>query len=511
MSRDTKMRNLGFTIILLLAWTLPCFASTYVKSVYSLPLSLDPIQMNDTASLAAGNLMYDGLLKFSPSLEIQEALAESWSTSSDGKTLIFKLKPNIKFHDGASITADDVVYSLARAVSAESKVRKYYDCIQGADEEHGTQDFSKVGIRAIDSRTVEIKLKRPFPAFISVLAGATAKILPKKYKDNKNFFDSPIGSGAFRFISKDIETKKMTLEAYDSYYQGKSKLDKLVLLETSEEAATELAKKNEVLDLVSWPLTSNNPLFQIGKKVTSPVAATWIIGLNTKTAPFNSIKLRKAFKDSVDTEGFRKKFYPDAYQAFGYIPPGLSGYRENPEVKAKSELLKPTKQKITIVIPQELADAKEMKIFFEQNLKGKGWNVEVVLMEWDKLMDGYSKKKHQAFLVSMNMDYPDADFLLRNFESNNSDNFSGLSNKKLDRLINDSRLETDKAKRNELYKEAIKLLDESSVTVNLFHPRANYWVSKCVEGLVPNILSEVYVDYTKISINEACMKNGGKI
>jgi ABC-type transport system substrate-binding protein len=137
--------------------------------------------------------------------------------------------------------------------------------------------------------------------------------------------------------------------------------------------------------------------------------------------------------------------------------------------------------------------------------------VEVVLMAWDKLMDGYAKKKHQSVLVSMNMDYPDAEFLLRNFESNNPDNFSGLSNRKLDALLRTSRAETEKTKRAKLYKEAIKLLDESSVTVNLLHPRANYWISNCVDGLEPNILSEVYIDYTKVSINEDCMKNGGKL
>jgi ABC-type transport system substrate-binding protein len=166
------MRNFIFKTTFLLAWiSFPCFASTYVKSVYSLPLSLDPNKMNDTASLAAGNLIFDGLLKFSPSLEIQEALAVSWSTSSDGKTLIFKLRPNIKFHDGTPITADDVVYSLDRAVSTESTVRKYYDCIQGTDEKNGKQDITKIGIKAINSSTVEIKLKNPFPAFISILAG----------------------------------------------------------------------------------------------------------------------------------------------------------------------------------------------------------------------------------------------------------------------------------------------------------------------------------------------------
>lgn len=169
--------------------------------------------------------------------------------------------------------------SLGRAVSPESAVRKYYDCIQGSDEISGKQDIAKIGIKAINANTVEIKLKNPFPAFISILAGATAKILPQKYKDNKNFFEAPVGSGAFRFLSKDIVNKKITLEAYDSYYQGKSKLDKFVLLESSEEVATVLANKNEVLDLVSWPLTPNNPIFQNGKIISNGffIRSEWYI------------------------------------------------------------------------------------------------------------------------------------------------------------------------------------------------------------------------------------------
>ncbi len=508
------MRTLFFKIVLLATWTLaPCWANTYVKSMYALPITLDPIQMNDTASLAIGNLIYDGLLKFSPSLEIQEALAESWMTSNDGKTLTFKLRPNLKFHDGSSITADDVIYSLTRAISPESKMRKYYDCIEGADEVSGKINQDKIGIKALNANTVVVKLKKPFPAFISVLAGTTAKILPKKYKDDKNFFNAPIGSGLFRYKSKNVANKKIFLEAFESYYLGKSKIDQFVLLETTEELAIDKAKKNEVHDLVSWPLTASNLVFKYGKNVQSPLAATWIVGLNTKRPPFNSLKFRRDFKNSFNNEEFRKKFYPDAYPAFGYIPPGLPGYREKIDDKLEkkhNEKINPINQQIVIVIPQELSEAKEIKTYFEQSLKKQGWNVKVQLMAWDKLMDGYSKKKHQAFLVSMNMDYPDAEFLIRNFESNNPDNFSGLSNKTLDTLIYNSRVEANKSKRIEIYKNAIQILDESSVTVNLFHPKANYWVSNCVSGIKPSILSEVYVDYTQATIDENCINKGRK-
>lgn len=167
-----------FSILIVLGFLIltPAFAQNvapaYVKAIYSLPLSLDPIKMNDTASLAVGNLIYDGLLKFSPSLKIEGALAESWSTSKDGKTLTFKLNKNIFFHNGDAITAYDAEASLKRALSSESTVRKFYDSIKE--------------IRALNDRTLEIELNYPFPPFLSVLAGATAKVLPKSMVCGEN-------------------------------------------------------------------------------------------------------------------------------------------------------------------------------------------------------------------------------------------------------------------------------------------------------------------------------------
>ncbi len=465
----------------------------YIKAVYSLPLSLDPIQMTDTASLVAGNLIYDGLLKFSPTLGLEAALAESWSTSANGMAITFKLRSGTKFHDGSPITSDDVVASLSRALSAESKVRKLYDCIQG--------------IKAIDPQTVVIQLAHPFPPFLSILAGATAKILPKNLIATKGFFERPIGSGPFRVLGREATPfRRLILEAFNEHYEGRPKLDQLILQETSEVQALDLAAKGQIHDLANWPLTGEEAIFNKGQKISGPVAATWIIGLNTKLAPFNSKQVRQAFQGSVDVEGFRKKFFADAIPSFGYVPPGLPGYldtgnnRNNRNQKASVSASVASKNKIKIVIPDGLGRHAEMKEFLESGLKSKGWNVEVVAMPWDKMMEGYSNKTHQAFLVSMNMDYPDAEFLLRNFQSTNSDNFSGLNDAKIDALLSDARTTQDRKQRQELYRSALALVSDAAVTVNLFHPRANIWAANCVKNLRPNILSDVYIDYSQVQV-----------
>ena len=254
-------------------------------------------------------------------------------------------------------------------------------------------------------------------------------------------------------------------------------------------------------DLANWPLTETDSIFTEGQKISSPVASTWIIGINTLKAPFNKLNVRRSFKVSFPVADFRNKFYPDSVKANGYIPNGLTGSQVKVDLSVNAQ---PSKDKIVIAVPAELARANEMKTMIETSMKAHGWNVEVALMKWDLLMEGYAKKSHQAFLVAMNMDYPDADFLLKNFESDNSDNFSGIKNKELDGLIKKSRATQDRKLREVYYKDALKLLEVSAVTVNLFHPRANYWISKCVENFNPNILSDVYIDYSKVSLSSKC-------
>lgn len=481
----------------------PTIPTTYLKPVYSLPLTFDPIKMNDTASLVVANLLYDGLLRFSPTLKLEGALAEQWKTSTDGKVLTFLLRTNARFHDGSPVTADDVVISLRRAVGRESQVRKYYESIEGAAEFAISGNPAKLGIRAINERTVEIHLTYPFPPFLSILAGATAKVLPAKNLSKNNFFSAPVGSGPFRFVRKNrAPQKELVLSRFEGYYSGVAALETLILREVSEEDATRLATQGIAHDLANFPLSASKRVFQTGNRIASPVSATWIIGLSAKLPPFNRKAVRQAFRAAVDTEGFRKKFFPDAIPAYGYVPPGIAGYRRSPAEPLK--LGASVKEKIRIAIPKELENHDAMKAFLEMNLQSRGWKVEVAVLPWDELMKGYTGKTLQAFVVSMNMDYPDAEFLLQNFVSSNPDNFSGISDPKIDALLVKARSEQDRSKRNKLYEEAIRLVDDAAVTVNLFHPRANYWVSSCVEGFIPNILADVYIDYRNVALKPGC-------
>lgn len=482
--------------------------STYVKAIYSVPPTLDPAQMNDTASLAISNLIYDGLVSFSADLELKAVIAKSWQTSRDGKTLTFELRSNAKFQDGTPITALDVKRSLERNLSPNSKVYTYYDCIVGAERFHSGQSKDVLGIRAPRTDSVEIELKYPFPPFLSVLAGATAKVLPVSKIQGLEFFEKPVGSGPFVYdsIQKFENHTDIVLLKNENYFSESPKIKKIILRAMDEKTARVQAVQGLVHDLSSYPLNGEEEVFSLGNEITAPLAATWIIGLNTRFAPFKNEKIRKAFRDSIDVEKFRKQFHPDAIPAQGYIPPGLPGFEWSYQkpVTAKSESKALAKTKISIAIPEVLAESNQIKIMLENSLKAHGWNVEVIPMEWNKMMDAYSKKSLQAFLVSMNMDYPDTEFLVRNFESNNPDNFSGLHDKAVDELIRKARATQDRVIRRNLYVDLVGLLHKKAATVDLFHPRGHYWVHPCVKGFKPNILADVYIDYRDVSLESKC-------
>lgn len=478
----------------------------YVKAIYSMPISLDPIKMNDGASLIFSELVYEGLLRFTDDYGVMPAIAESWSTSSDGLILTFKINPRAKFHNGDSVTASDVKGSLSRNVGPKSVVYKFYDVIDGAKDYFAGKSTEVKGLKVINDSTIEIHLEKPFPPLLYVLAGGSAKILPIRLLNDKNFFEKPIGSGPYKV--EEINDKEIHLKMFSGYHGNGPHIPKMILELLTQEEAIEKASRGLVHDLSSWPMNGKEEIFSSGQEISSVVADTWIIGLNTRFPPFNRLDNRRLFQQSIDTEKFRTTFYPDAKPAFGYIPPSFPGH-ESLKVNFLETGARVPKEVVEFYIPEELSRSQEMAHFFEGELKSKGWNVKVIPTKWEEMMNGYNGKTLGAFLVSMIVDYPDPEFLLNNFESTNPDNFSGIKDAKIDKLILSSRKTQDRVERQKIQLALAKRVNELSLSVNLFHSRAHYWIHECVEGFKPNLLAVAYTDYRKVSFDEKCLKRRG--
>ena len=474
---------------------------TYIKAIYSKPVTYDPAQMNDGASLIFSELVYEGLLRFTESYGLRAGIAESWKTSDDGKEITFILNKKAHFHNGDKVSAQDVVVSLSRVLAPSSLVYKYYDMIKGADEYHLSRSKAVEGIKALDPHTVVIQLKSAFPPILYVLAGGTAKILPAKLVNQKGFFSHPIGAGPFKV--KQIGESDIELTRSKLYHGELPKLKNLTLRAIDQTLAMQEAESGKIHDLSSWPLSGMEEIFKHGQDISTVVADTWIIGFNTRIPPMDKLEVRQAFKASIDQEKFRKRFYPSAAKAYGYVPDGFPGHKNQPEKIIFKKV--PSHSPIVIAIPKELDKAQEIAQFFRDELQSKGWNVKTRLMAWSELMKRYEEKTLQSFLVSMIVDYPDTEFLLNNFASANPDNFSGIKDPLIDDLLKKARGLQDRVKRYKIYQALADRVNGLALSANLFHSRPHYWLHNCVKNFKPNLLAVAYIDYRKVSLDSNCL------
>ena len=161
----------------------------------------DPALAVDVRSGKLISLVYDNLVHFGDSTEILPGIAKSWSVSKDGLKYRFTIKDSVFFHDGSSLKAQDVVYSISRILSPEvlSPQSWMFLKVDGADAFMNKKSLFVKGLTAKNDSTLIIKLKAPFTPFIQYLAMPAASIINHKMETSIN--ELPAGSGPWKLSS----------------------------------------------------------------------------------------------------------------------------------------------------------------------------------------------------------------------------------------------------------------------------------------------------------------------
>ena len=181
--------------------------------------------------------LHDAVLKPLPGNPLAPSLAESWSMSPDGLVYDFVLRRGVKFHNGDIVTAEDVKFSLERYRGASAKPLKE----------------NVAAVETSDPGRVRIRLKRPWPDFMTFYAGATGAswIVPKKYVEkvgDEGFKKMPIGAGPYRFVSF-TPGVELVLEAFDQYWRKAPNVKRLVMKAIPDEATRLAALKRGEVDI----------------------------------------------------------------------------------------------------------------------------------------------------------------------------------------------------------------------------------------------------------------------
>ena len=227
------MRRLSAALLLLL---LPLAVATSAVAAegqltWALHISLAPTWFDpaETPGIVTPFMMlyalHDAVAKPMPGKAMAPSLAESWTVSPDGLTYDFALRSGVKFHNGETMTADDVKFSFDRYKGAASKALK--DKVRA--------------VQVVDPLRVRFVLKEPWPDFMTFYASpATGAgwIVPKKYVEkvgDEGFKRAPVGAGPYRFVSftPGIE---LVMEAFDGYWRKAPSVKRLVFKSVPEES-----------------------------------------------------------------------------------------------------------------------------------------------------------------------------------------------------------------------------------------------------------------------------------
>ncbi len=267
---------------------------------------LDPVFGTAAISNIGGTMIYESLFAWDSNLQPKPEMAGSWSVSPDSLTWRFTLRPGLRFHDGSAVTTADVIPSLRRWMEFDGG---------GGKLAAATADMV-----AIDPATFEIRLKRPFPAMLSVLAAAPSRfpavMRAKDIPTERKQVNTAIGSGPFRYVPEGRVSGSQVVYARNPDYVPRAeppdglaggrvvKVDRVewhVLPDASTIAA---ALQNGEVDFVEvmpvdmLPLLARSPGIVLRK--LSPLNNQTMLRANNLQPPFNDVRARQALNYIVD-------------------------------------------------------------------------------------------------------------------------------------------------------------------------------------------------------------------
>jgi peptide/nickel transport system substrate-binding protein len=273
------------------------------------PTALSTIATSAVPVAIISTKIYESLLSYEgAALTPRPGLAESWTVSDDKKTYTFKLRRNVKWHDGKPFTAEDVVFSVEKIVRPYSSRGKVY--------------FGDVAsLETPDQYTVVFKLKDAVPFFMNVFQPGEAPILPKHAFDGidlttaagvrgAEIMQKPIGTGPFRF-KEWRKGSHIILERNPDYWdKGRPCLDQVVLRVLPDGAARAIAVESGEADLSPMSGLPEAEILRLSKlpqMVTSRDGAEALgpnmwLEVNMREKPLADVKVRQAISMVLDRQ-----------------------------------------------------------------------------------------------------------------------------------------------------------------------------------------------------------------
>ncbi len=482
--------------IFLLFLSINLFSSTLHLATSANPSRLNPILATDSSSSEITAFLFNGLVKYDKDLStIIGDLAEEFYFE-DETTLLFKIKKNVKWHDGKSFSAKDVVFTYEVLIS--SKISSPYSA-----------NFRFVkSVEAVDELTVRVKYKEPyFKALETWMMG----ILPHHIlKDEQNLMNStfntnPIGTGAYKLHQLE-HSKNIILWANDDYFEGRAKIDTISFHVIADPMTRFLMLKSSALDVGSIePMQYERQLdenflkkFNIYENISQSYT---YLGFNLRVDKFKNPKVREALSLAINREELVKiLFFNHAKVCSGPFLPGTKAFNEDVKVpqqniqKAK-ELLKEAGYDENNPFTFEIATSNSSEIrpyaaqILQHQLKKAGVIVTLRVMEWQAFLNmTVFPRKFDSVLLGWGLSPTPDPYMFWHSQSDKKGGFNlvGYHNPQMDKMIEESQSMVDGEKLSNIWREMFKIITDDNPYLFLYIPNSITTISKEIKNVEPS-------------------------
>ena len=441
--------------------------------------SLDPHKTVKAGTREVMFNVFEGLMKPTPDGDLTPAIAESYEVSEDRMTYTFHLREGVQFHNGKTVTAEDVVYSIQRCAAATET-----GIVQ-------VEAFSVIqDLKTPDDKTVAITISEPSNEFISYM---TTAILPADYDKQDT---APVGTGPFKFVSRTAQDS-VVLEKFDGYWGTPAQLDKVTLKIIENADSLMMSLQSGAIDLCAH-LTSTQVAqlgenFDVAEGTMNLVQALY---LNNAEKPFDDVRVRQALCYAVDKQeiidlafdGYGSPIGSSMYPAFGkYFDDSLTNYYTKDVEKAKALLAEagyPGGFDMTITVPSNYKPHMDTAEVLVQQLAQIGVNAAIEPIEWESwVSDVYVGRQFQSTVVGVDASNMTARALLERFTSDYGKNFINYNNAEYDALFRQTLTAYDDAEQTALYKQMLANLTENAANAYIQDLADLVAVRKGVEGV----------------------------
>lgn len=502
------------------------YGGTYRRPLRDDPATLDPARTTDIYAYTVINQLFDGLVQFDALLNPVPAIAGFWKASPDGLIWTFHLHKGVKFHHGREVTADDFIYSFTHLLdpALQSPAANHFKYIRGADAFRDGKASAVEGLQALDRYTLQITLQQPYAPFLSILAMANAKVVPREKVNELGdaFGLQPVGSGPFTFQQWE-RNQQIILKSFDAYHEGRPFLDQIVFKIRIQDLDSYNAFLQGKLEESMVPVTKRrevreNSRYQLYTHFRKPALHLLYIGFNTKKEPFNNPKVRQAFNYAINKERIVQDIRQgNSNVANGILPLGMPGY--SPKIKGYEYHPGRAKQLLAEAgyeggkgLPdidlwyssRAETTPRELEVYRE-NLADIGVTLHIHEAEnWRALKGMLEEGKALMFRVGWHSDIPDPDnFFFPLLSSQSKTNRTFYTNPQFDAMLEAARRETDYPQRIKLYRDIERLAIQDAPWITQHHRVFEYLYQPYVRGMQITSLGTHYLPMKKIWLHNA--------